>query len=249
VTKLALQAVLWYTRGLELLCSRDALTPLETIANLLRRRATMETLPLFCPDDNAPNLKYCPRCKQTLEISSFHRNRAQRDGLETYCKVCKNSYIKLNRNKDKDRERYLKYYPLHKDEYSARGKKWHEENREEHNAMSLENYARNKTRFHERAKKRLKERPEYCAAQHSKRRALRTKNGGSFTSQEWKALKEQYDYTCLRCKQREPEIELTADHVISLKHGGTSYIENIQPLCRSCNSWKSDRYIDYRVED
>jgi 5-methylcytosine-specific restriction endonuclease McrA len=28
--------------------------------------------------------------------------------------------------------------------------------------------------------------------------------------------------------------------------GGSSFIANIQPLCRSCNSSKQDRIIDYR---
>lgn len=33
----------------------------------------------------------------------------------------------------------------------------------------------------------------------------------------------------------------------ALANGGSNYIENIQPLCRSCNSSKSNRYtFDYR---
>lgn len=64
-----------------------------------------------------------------------------------------------------------------------------------------------------------------------------------YTEEDWEALKARYDYRCLRCKRQEPEIELTADHV---DPKGPRGIENIQPLCRSCNSSKGAQHIDYR---
>jgi len=42
----------------------------------------------------------------------------------------------------------------------------------------------------------------------------------SFTAQEWAELKRRYNYTCLRCGRREPEIKLTADHVVPISKGG-----------------------------
>jgi 5-methylcytosine-specific restriction endonuclease McrA len=45
---------------------------------------------------------------------------------------------------------------------------------------------------------------------------------------------------------QEPGIVLTRDHVVPLKHGGLNTIENIQPLCGSCNSRKHLKHIDYR---
>jgi 5-methylcytosine-specific restriction endonuclease McrA len=78
------------------------------------------------------------------------------------------------------------------------------------------------------------------------RQARKMKSGGTITRKEWLELKEKYDYTCLRCGKREPEIELTLDHVISLKLGGKNVIGNAQPLCRSCNSSKNANYADYR---
>ena len=58
---------------------------------------------------------------------------------------------------------------------------------------------------------------------------------GSHTLQEWNLLKESYGNVCAVCKLPKP---LTKDHIIPLSKGGSNYIENIQPLCRNCNSKK-----------
>jgi 5-methylcytosine-specific restriction endonuclease McrA len=71
------------------------------------------------------------------------------------------------------------------------------------------------------------------------------KAGGSFTSEEWILLKKKYNYTCLCCKQQEPFIVLTADHIIPLSRGGKNSVENIQPLCRQCNSRKYVNTVSY----
>lgn len=68
---------------------------------------------------------------------------------------------------------------------------------------------------------------------------------GGHTWGEWKNLLIQYNYTCPFCQKSEPNISLTQDHIIPLSKGGSDNIENIQPLCRSCNSKKHARIINF----
>ena len=88
--------------------------------------------------------------------------------------------------------------------------------------------------------------PDKVVAQKQRRRGYEKGNGGAFTDIEWATLKEHYHFRCLCCGKS--GVRLTPDHVLPLSMGGTSDISNIQPLCRSCNSRKNARYIDYRVE-
>jgi len=71
------------------------------------------------------------------------------------------------------------------------------------------------------------------------RRYAREKGAiGSHTLEEWNNLLVEFDYKCAFCRK---EKKLTKDHIIPLSENGTDYIENIQPLCRNCNSkkWKN----------
>lgn len=52
-------------------------------------------------------------------------------------------------------------------------------------------------------------------------------------------------WECLRCGNPE---NLSLDHIHPWSEGGEDSIENLQTLCRSCNSWKGTREIDFRKE-
>jgi 5-methylcytosine-specific restriction endonuclease McrA len=108
-------------------------------------------------------------------------------------------------------EYFRTQYQLNRDKRLAQTKKWHQENREKSNAI-----ARN---------------------HRHKRRA----NGGSHTFEQWEELKRIFNYTCFGCKRAEPEIRLTEDHKVAVSKSGKNSIDNIQPLCLTCNQKKSAR--------
>jgi hypothetical protein len=86
----------------------------------------------------------------------------------------------------------------------------------------------------------------YCrACVRQKNETAGTRRAGLSRS-EWKALQAKYDNRCLACGAT--DVPLEADHVIPKVMGGVGGVDNIQPLCKSCNCSKAGRYMDYRPD-
>jgi 5-methylcytosine-specific restriction endonuclease McrA len=86
------------------------------------------------------------------------------------------------------------------------------------------------------------------------RRRRKKQVGGSYTLEQWEALKEEFNNRCANCGKQKT---LEADHIVPVSHWSTFFgdwvalglikyqcndIENIQPLCRDCNVQKSDMF-------
>ena len=76
-------------------------------------------------------------------------------------------------------------------------------------------------------------------------RARKYGSGGSYSNEEWQILLASCENKCVCCGL---ECKPEADHVVPIAKGGTSNINNIQPLCRSCNASKGTKIIDYRMK-
>ena len=87
--------------------------------------------------------------------------------------------------------------------------------------------------------------PERLRFFNRRRKVQKRTNGGSHSFGEWQTLKAQFNFTCPDCKRSEPTITLTEDHIIPVSKGGSDNIENIQPLCGSCNSKKYTKTIRF----
>jgi 5-methylcytosine-specific restriction endonuclease McrA len=60
------------------------------------------------------------------------------------------------------------------------------------------------------------------------------------TDRQWQSLLKEYEGHCAECGSTE---NITKDHIVPLHEGGQNTIDNIQPLCFSCNSRKQNRQI------
>lgn len=183
-------------------------------------------------------MKTCTSCNRMLPLSEYYK---QSPGYyKPRCKDCVRSYDRIRQatiyQNDPDKEKSRK-----RDEYNsspqvrakrkASSKLWRGKNKEKFHGMLKKYYVNNKLIFKVNV---------------HNRRARKAGNGGSFTVQEWSDLKKLYNFTCLCCGKREPVIDLTPDHVLAISKGGTSNIDNIQPLCLLCNKTKYNKHIDYR---
>jgi len=92
----------------------------------------------------------------------------------------------------------------------------------------------------EYVRKYRREHPEWAAAVKHRRRVAES-SSGHFTAREWAAVKVRQNHQCAACGKSAPEIKLTVDHIIPISKGGSNNIDNIQGLCRSCNSRKHNR--------
>jgi 5-methylcytosine-specific restriction endonuclease McrA len=80
-----------------------------------------------------------------------------------------------------------------------------------------------------RQKNKAKARWNFLQYSNRKRSAL-----GSHTFEEWLVVLDIFGNRCAKC----PSTEVTQDHKVPLSKGGTNNIDNLQPLCHSCNSRK-----------
>ena len=63
---------------------------------------------------------------------------------------------------------------------------------------------------------------------------------GNFTAEQWAARCAEFGNKCAHCGTTEA---LEIDHIKPISLGGTNTIDNVQPLCRRCNSSKGARFV------
>lgn len=198
--------------------------------------------------------RYCGICKGNfipINISQIfcsercqykhERGRFKNEVLEKKCRVCK----KLFQGKIK-----VKYCSI-----KCRRKFDYLNNRDKKISYNIQYAKDNRKKSNGWKRKWSKNNPEKVI--HNRKQYIYRKKGagGKFTRNEWIELKNRIGNKCMKCGKLESEIELTADHIIPIKRwkiwrrkNNVDYkcndIQNIQPLCRSCNSSKSSIIIN-----
>lgn len=156
-------------------------------------------------------------------------------------------------------ERQRRYYRENPEPKKANTKRWKQQNPERKKELDKNWGKRNPDKVKANAKRYIENNrekamesrrrwraynPEKKMAIEHKRRAKQISSGGTYTAAEWRSLIAHYGGKCLCCGR--DDVALTVDHVIPISKGGSNSIDNIQPLCLSCNSRKFDKIADYR---
>lgn len=161
--------------------------------------------------------KICSKCKTEKSFSEFRAvkpGKGCKNNLHSWCKDC----TRQARRQD---------YKDNTDRYRNNLIRWHQNNPEKQ-----AEYDRNRDPVRRRAQQR--------ASSHNRRARARMAEG-FVTPDIIRKVLEAYGNVCLRCGAKE---NIQIDHVVPLSKGGTNLLENLQPLCRSCNARKSDRNSD-----
>lgn len=165
---------------------------------------------------------------------AYHKAYYQRNRERT---IQRTRLYKLT-HREKMAQWFKEYYQSHKQVYAERQKRYLLKDPEIFIQRRRDWYLRNK-------EKKDAQNKEWSLNNHDKvnriasRRRARMRNAeGDYSVEQWRELKEIYNHTCPQCFRSEPEIKLTIDHKTPLVRGGTNHIDNIQPLCFSCNASK-----------
>lgn len=191
--------------------------------------------------------KVCTKCKTWRPVERFCPRILSLDGYDYNCRECGNENGRAWRARNKERVAELnrEYYVANREERLAYHRKYRQANKD-YFRKEIKKFRQENPNYHrDYVREWSRRNPDKIKVQESARRAAK-RSGGRFTVAEWVAMKQRYDYHCLRCGRREPEIKLSADHVIPLSKGGMNTIDNIQPLCKSCNTAKHTDDTDYR---
>lgn len=237
----------------------------------------LKSVDCFHPDKSKKSgyASYCKSCR-SVYLKKYRSNVANHEKAISYGrKYYKDNkeeilekqkiYVKNNwdwiykaavERKNKDRDGYLSYLKnyYHSNKHKTVEKRrdslrrWKQNNREYVRERDTKYRKENSEKFSFATRRWAKNNPEKVRRISHARRARLLNADGNYTVEEWVSLKRKYNYACLCCGIAEPDIKLTVDHVIPLYLGGSNFIDNIQPLCFSCNSRKGIKIIDYRLE-
>ena len=203
----------------------------KTLQKIITGRKKLTLLPAYDSMYNqidAANMP-CMRCRKLPVKIYFVGKYPRQENIFFLCDKCATQVIKVKKSPLEDL--YKKINTAHKTRA--------EQNRKDYyNTHERKNY--NYYQTHERARKL-----QQMGAMRYRARKMGAE--GTHTLEEWEALKKEYIFRCAACGEQEPVIKLTEDHIKPLSIGGSNCIDNIQPLCRTCNCKKGINFLKYNL--
>ena len=178
-------------------------------------------------------MKTCYKCKVIKDFSEFRGvqpGKGCKNNLHSWCREC----TRAARRKD---------YSENKEKYAAWNASWNARYPEERRQLEA-----NRDKEKKRSSYRIWiiNNPEAKRANDHNYRARKVNAEGKMTAEIIESVFVAYGRRCLKCGSAD---NLQIDHVVPLMLGGSNLFNNLQPLCKSCNSAKRARNCnDYRPD-
>lgn len=182
-------------------------------------------------------MRMCIKCGIEKPLEQFSKDKRMSLGRTRKCYKCNGALQRAY------------YRDVFKEKAIQATRQWVAKNKsraaQSHRDWKAKNQARRRVQAGLACKRWAAKNPElqraHSAANKARHRSGR--QGNSFTSGEWIALCKLHGPGCLCCGA---ESKLVPDHIVPLSRGGSNAIENIQPLCQTCNLKKGIQSTDYR---
>ena len=197
--------------------------------------------------------KKCTGCGEVKGLECFSKNKNTRDGLQSWCKVCKKGYARKWRNENKE---YLKdYYQENKEHLKECNRKYHQENKEyrkecnrkyrqENKEYFKDYYQENKEYKKECNRKWAEENPDKVNAIKARRRARKLRATPKWLTQE-QDLEIKLIYKTARELEDMDGVKRHVDHIVPLKGKDVRGLHvpwNLQILTAEQNLSKNNSY-------
>lgn len=167
-------------------------------------------------------VKTCRRCHEDKPVSSFHKQKRGKYGVDTICKPCQAARFAEYRSKN--REKFCAYSAEYREKYPDRVKatmsKWLETHNPEQ-GRPARRWADPESR-------------EKLLSYRRNRRHKKRANGKSSVSPSFE--RELRKLPCRYCGAQGPN---EIDHIVPICRGGQHAESNLAPCCRTCNARKS----------
>mgnify|MGYP001574360243 CR=1 FL=1 len=198
--------------------------------------------------------KWCSCCRKWINRSNFHVSRTNKhDGLNSICKQCNNLKAKKYKEENKDKvsqKRHDKYFANVEESRRKNretGAKYRKNNPDGIAAISKKYRSNPKTK-----PKLIENQRRWREKNPVKNRLLWLKRRDAdryidFDEEQYLKLYEHYASgdVCMCCGDVN---KLHSEHIVPIALGGKTVLDNLQFLCKECNSKKHTKTIDYRPD-
>ena len=196
------------------------------------------------PDKHNHNQIYCS--KKCNKKAYYYSEKGRATSLRSLKKIMKRYHTDIEFNKYWKEKNHR--YAISKKGKATRKKQQRQRRKTENGKLSDLKYRKSYKRKNSLKKYTSSEKGKMNGIRNANRRRGRLKNiTHGFTSEEWIQKKRNTFGVCSRCNKWVGINKLSLDHIIPISkapHGFIYQIEDVQPLCKSCNSSKNNRIED-----